>query len=873
MSPSPKKKTSKEELLKEENQHGVVLEVDINNELKTSFLSYAMSVIVSRALPDVRDGLKPVHRRILYAMNDLGVYSDRPHKKSARIVGDVIGKYHPHGDTAVYEAMVRMAQDFSFRYPLVDGQGNFGSIDGDGAAAMRYTEARLSKLSSEMLRELDRNTVDFKDNYDASESEPVVLPSRFPNLLVNGSSGIAVGMATNIPPHNLTEVISGTLALIDNPNMTIEELMKLIPAPDFPTGGTIIGVDQIRKAYLTGTGTLTIRAKVKVVKNNNRQEIIISEIPYQVNKTKMIERIAEICKNKIIDGVTDIRDESSNKNGLRVVLELRRDANSRVILNNLYRHTQLQSSFGINMIALVEGQPRLLNLKQVLEYYISHQIDVITRRTIFDLDKAKARLHIVNGLIIALANIDEVVAIIKSSRTNEEASNRMIEAFLLTEIQTRAILDMRLASLTGLQVEKLMDECVKLAETIEYLESILANDLKKRAVIKDEMSEIMNRFGDSRMSVIDYEGDIQVDEADLIPVEDVIITITSKGYAKRMGVDTYKAQKRGGRGIAATKMQSDDLLERVVSTSTHDILLFFTNLGKVYSLTAYQVPVFSRTAKGIPVVNLLNLAQDEQLAAVINVKSVDQEGFLMFATKRGMIKKTLISQFKNIRSNGIKAINLLPEDELIHVVLTDGSKDILLGASNGKAVRFSEDKIRPTNRSATGVKGIKVEGSDRLIALILVENDEDEILIITTKGYGKRTKAQEFREKGRNCKGVKFMNITTKTGIPVDLQTVSKESDLIIISDKGMVIRTHIDQISTLGRDTQGVKLINLSEGHIVSSSTIVPRSNDTEETYDENDDSLIEEESIEQTIEPVEDFEESNDSLTVEIDSDDEDL
>ena len=714
-----------DELLMEEKVDNV-LPVKIEGEVQNSFLSYAMSVIVSRALPDVRDGLKPVQRRILYAMSTLGLFSDKQHKKSARIVGDVIGKYHPHGDTAVYEAMVRMAQDFSYRYPLVDGHGNFGSVDGDGAAAMRYTEARMSKLANEMLRDINKNTVDFQENYDGTEQEPVILPSRYPNLLVNGASGIAVGMATNIPTHNLTEVIAGTLALIENPNITVEQLMEYIPAPDFPTGGIIMGLNNVKKAYLTGMGVVTVRAKIKVASMaNGKKELIVTEIPYQVNKSKLIERIADLHKDKIIDGITDLRDESSRK-GMRIVIELRKDANVNVILNNLYRHTAMQTSYSVNMIALDKGQPRLMNLKQVLECYVEHQVDVITRRTEFDLEKAKNRLHIVQGLLIALANIDEVVETIKKSETAEIAAAQLISKFLLTEIQAKAILDMKLQRLTGLEIEKLTNEAKDLEQLVEYLEGVLSSHEKKMSIIVSELSEIQSKYGDERKSEIDLSEDLEVEDEALIPEEDVIITITNKGYIKRMNVATYKTQKRGGKGITGTKMQEDDFVEKMIFTSSHDNLLFFSNFGKVYILKAYQIPVSSRTAKGLPIVNLLKFDAEESLAAVINVKSLEEEGYVVFATKKGNIKKTALIQYKNIRSSGIRAIILSEDDELVEVVRTNGKQDIIFGASNGKATRFSETEARPTNRAASGVKALKFDNGHCTVGLAVVNSDDDE---------------------------------------------------------------------------------------------------------------------------------------------------
>ncbi len=810
--------------------------INLSNVMQTSFLDYAMSVIVSRALPDVRDGLKPVHRRILFAMNELGVYSDKPHKKSARIVGDVIGKYHPHGDTAVYEAMVRMAQDFSYRYPLVDGHGNFGSVDGDGAAAMRYTEARMSKLAGEMLRDLNKNTVDFVDNYDGSEKEPAILPARFPNLLVNGASGIAVGMATSIPPHNLTEVINGTLALIENPDITVEKLMEYIPAPDFPTGATIMGLSSVKQAYLTGVGTVTVRAKVNIVNlQNGKKEIVITEIPYQVNKKRLIERIADIAKDKIIDGITDLRDES-NRKGMRIIIEIRRDANVNVILNNLYKHTQMQTTYSVNMIALDHGQPRVLNLKQILECYVKHQIEVVTRRTKYDLDKAKARLHIVEGLLIALANIDEVVATIKASKNAEEAIAQLTTKFLLTEIQAKAILDMKLQRLTGLELEKLQEEKKELHEIVDYLEDILNHHEKLMQVIVSELTEVQRKYGDDRRTGLDLSEDLEVEDADLIPEEDVIITITNRGYIKRMTVDTYRAQRRGGKGITGSKMQEDDFIEKVIYTSTHDNLLFFTNFGKVYLLKAYQIPGASRISKGLPLINLLKFEAEEKLAAVINVKSLEEPGYVIFGTKNGIIKKTELIQYKNIRSTGIRAIILGEQDELIAVARTNGTQDIIFGASNGKAACFNESEVRATNRAASGVKGIRVAEGERAIGLVAVNGEEDEITVVTEFGYGKRTPTSDFKIKGRNGKGVKYMNITEKSGRPVSLAPSTGEDDLMIITDKGMVIRTYLADISVIGRDTQGVRVIKLNEGQTVSSIAIVPHQEDVpEEDEEEN--------------------------------------
>ena len=770
-----------------------VREVDLSKEMRTSFLSYAMSVLVSRALPDVRDGMKPVHRRILYVMNDLGITSDKGYKKSARIVGEVMGKYHPHGDTAIYESMVRMAQDFSYRYPLVDGQGNFGSIDGDSAAAMRYTEARMSKIASELLRDLNKNTVDFQDNYDGNEKEPVVLPSRFPNILVNGATGIAVGMATSIPPHNLGEVIDALLALIKNPDISIEGLMNFIKGPDFPTGGCIMGLSQVRKAYMTGNGAITIRAKCDIHDmGNGKSEIIVTEIPYMVNKSRLIERIAEVVNNKTIEGIVNLQDES-NRDGIRLVIELRRDVNPSVILNNLYKHTQLQSTFSVNMLALDKGQPKVLNLKEVLECYSRHQVEVITRRTQYDLERAEARAHIIEGLLIALADIDEVVQTIKKSKTTEDAINGLMKNFLLTELQSKAILEMRLQRLVGLEVEKLKEELVELKKNIANLKDILKHHSRKLDIIIEELKDIKERFNEVRKTEISLSDDLVIEDADLIPVEDVIITVTNKGYVKRMTVDTYKAQNRGGKGITGAKLADDDFVERVLFTSTHDDLLFFSSLGKVFKLKAFQIPYTSRTAKGLPIVNLLNFEENERIATVMNINMEEQkEGFFIFATRQGIVKKTEISAFDNIRANGIKAILLNDDDELFKVAVTDGEKDIVLGASNGKGIRFSESDIRPMGRISAGVRGLKVEEGERMVGMAIVNTDGDEIVIVTENGYGKRTNVDAFRVQVRGGKGVKSLNITKKNGKMIALTTVRGDEDLLVITDKGMVIRTQI---------------------------------------------------------------------------------
>jgi len=825
----------------EEERPANIREVDLTREMKTSFLSYAMSVIVARALPDVRDGMKPVHRRILYAMNDLGLHADKPFKKSARIVGEVMGKYHPHGDSAIYDSMVRMAQDFSYRYPLVEGHGNFGSIDGDGAAAMRYTEAKMSKIAMEMLRDLNKNTVDFVDNYDGSEKEPAVLPCKFPNLLVNGATGIAVGMATNIPPHNLTEVTDGLLALIKNPEISIEGLMNYIKGPDFPTGGTIMGLSQLRKAYLTGNGAITVRAKTQIEElDNGKQAIVITEIPFQVNKTRLIERIADTVKGKKIDGITGLQDES-NREGMRIVVELRRDVNPNVILNNLYKHTQLQMTFGINMLVLVDGQPQVLNLKEILEHYLKHQIEIVTRRTQFDLDKAEARAHVLEGLQIALANIDEVIQLIKKSETTEIAAENLVSSFALTETQAKAILDMRLQRLTGLEVDKIKAELLETKKFIADCQDILQNHNRKLAIIVSELTDIRTRFGDERKTEINLSDDLEIEDEDLIPVEDVIITITNRGYVKRMTVDKYRPQNRGGKGVTGAKMLEDDFVEMILYTSSHDTILFFSNFGKVYRLKAYQIPAYGRTAKGLPVVNLLNFEENEQLAAVLNVNHEGaKDGYLVFATRQGLIKKTEVSSFNNIRTNGIKAIILREGDELLEVGLTDGEKDIILGTSAGKAIRFSESDIRPMGRIAAGVRGIKVEDDEEVVGMAIVNTDGDEIVIVTEKGYGKRTNVDAFRVQIRGGKGVKALNMTDKNGRMVALETVRGDEDLMVITDKGIVIRTHLDQILTVGRDTQGVCIIKLNEGHLVSSIAVVPRSEDEDEFDDEYKEEIV---------------------------------
>lgn len=813
---------------------GLVKEINISSEMKSSFLNYAMSVIVSRALPDIRDGLKPVQRRILYAMNDLNMTASSAHKKSARIVGEVIGKYHPHGDSSVYDAMVRMAQPFNYRMPLIDGHGNFGSVDGDGAAAMRYTEARMSKLAGELVADLDKNTVDFIDNYDGSESEPSVLPARYPNLLVNGSTGIAVGMATNIPPHNLAEVIDGMFAYMNNEDITIAELMEHIKGPDFPTGGQILGLTGLRQAYETGKGLIAVRATTEIISHKNKNSIIVHEIPYQVNKTTLIERIAEIAKNKIVDGITDLRDES-NRKGMRIVIELRRDVNPHVMLNNLYKYTQLQSSFGINMIALVKGQPMMVTLKDVLINYVEHQVEVVQRRTIFDLEKAEARAHILEGLLKALHDIDHAIEIIKKASTGEEARDALIAEYDLSDIQARAILDMRLQRLTGLEIGKIELEASELVVKIDDFKDIIRSHERKTQIIKDELQIIKDKYQDQRQTEINLHEDLSIENEDLIPVEDVIITVTNNGYIKRMKVDQYKSQNRGGVGMSGIKVHEDDYVEHILMTSTHDYHLFFTNKGRVYKIKGYQIPEASRTAKGLPIVNLLDFDKDETLANFTSVKDFEAEdAFLTFVTKKGVVKRTHISEYQHIRNNGIIALSLREKDELITVRLTDGKKDILLGASNGKAIRFNEQDVRTMGRTASGVRGMSLSGEDQIIGATLIESDDQEVLVVTENGYGKRTVANEYRCQMRGGKGVKTLNVTEKNGRLCALKAVTDDDDLIVVSDKGVVIRTHVDQISRTKRATQGVRVIKLRPDHHVATIALVPKQEDEEEIVDQ---------------------------------------
>jgi len=804
-----------------------IQDVNISNEMKESFLNYAMSVIVSRALPDVKDGLKPVHRRILYGMSELNMAPNGGYKKSARLVGDVMGKYHPHGDGSIYDAMVRMAQDFSYRYMLVDGHGNFGSIDGDGAAAMRYTEARMAKITGEMLKDINKNTIDYRDNYDGSEQEPVVLPARFPNLLVNGATGIAVGMATNIPPHNLGEVIDGILALIDNPDMEIDEVMEYIKGPDFPTGGELLGLSGLRQAYFEGKGSVVMRSKCDIVEQKTgKKSIIVTEIPYQVNKSKLIDKIAQLAKDKKVEGITDLRDES-NRKGIRIVIEVRKDINADVLLNNLFKYTYLQSSFGINMIALVNGEPQKLNIKQMLEYYLAHQIDVTVRRTQFDLDKAEARHHIVIGLLIALDNIERIIEIIRAAKTDEIAQEALIKEFELSEIQAKAILDMRLRRLTGLEKEKLIEEKQTLEITIDDLKEILESKDRQHQIIIDELSEVRRKYSDDRRTYINTTDSLSIEDEDLIPVEDVIITISNKGYVKRITADTYRTQNRGGKGLTGQKTYEDDFIEHILFTSTHDTITFFSNVGKVYRMKGYQIPSAGRTAKGLPLVNLLKFGEGESLATVLRISEFKEGEYLIFGTKKGLVKRTDIRMYANIRSNGLRAIDLREGDELLKVRISNGSQDIIMGASNGKAIRFNEKDVRPMGRVTSGVRGIRVEVDEEVIGLTVVNDERKELLVVTDKGYGKRTDINDYRLQTRGGKGVKTLNITDKNGNPVSLRSVSEAEDLVIITDGGMIIRMAVEQISQIGRATQGVRLITLSEDQTVSSVALVPKTDE----------------------------------------------
>lgn len=799
-----------------------LVNVNLTREMKTSFIDYAMSVIVARALPDVRDGLKPVHRRILYGMNELGVTPDKPHKKSARITGDVMGKYHPHGDSSIYEAMVRMAQWWSYRYMLVDGHGNFGSMDGDGAAAQRYTEARMSKIALEMLRDINKNTVDFVDNYDANEREPLVLPARFPNLLVNGATGIAVGMATNIPPHNLGETIDAVKLVMDNPEVTTKELMEVLPGPDFPTGALVMGKSGIYKAYETGKGSIVLRSRTEIeVTKTGRERIVVTEFPYMVNKTKVHEHIVRLVQEKRIEGITAVRDES-NREGVRFIIEVKRDASANVILNNLFKMTQMQTSFGFNMLAIQNGVPKILSLRQILDAYIEHQKEVVTRRTQFDKEKAEARAHILEGLLIALDHIDEVIRIIRASETDEEAQAELMSKFNLSERQSQAILDMRLRRLTGLERDKIQSEYDELIALIADLADILAKPERVAQIIKEELDEVKRKFGDKRRTELMVGEVLTLEDEDLIEESDVLITLSNKGYIKRLDQDEFTAQKRGGRGVQGTGVKDDDFVRELVSTSTHDHLLFFTNKGRVYRLKGYEIPEYGRTAKGLPVVNLLKLDEGESIQTIINVDSErSDDAYLFFTTRAGIVKRTSVKEFANIRQNGLKALNLKDEDELINVLLTQEDMDIIIGTKLGYAVRFNQSTVRSMSRSATGVRGVNLREGDTVVGASVITN-QDEVLIITEKGYGKRTVATEYPTKGRAGKGMKTANVTDKNGPLAGLLTVTGDEDLMIITDKGVMIRTNVANISQTGRSTMGVKVMRLDQdAKIVTFTTV----------------------------------------------------
>lgn len=786
--------------------------VNLTNEMKNSFIDYAMSVIVARALPDVRDGLKPVHRRILYGMNELGITPDKPHKKSARITGDVMGKYHPHGDSAIYEAMVRMAQWWSYRHMLVDGHGNFGSMDGDGAAAQRYTEARMSKIALEMLRDINKNTVDFADNYDSSEREPEVLPARFPNLLVNGTTGIAVGMATNIPPHNLGETIDAVKLVMDNPDVTTREIMEVLPGPDFPTGAMVMGKSGIHRAYETGKGSIVLRSRTEIEEyGNGRERIVVTEFPYMVNKSKVQEHIVKLVQEKRIEGITAVRDES-NREGVRFVIEVRRDASANVILNNLFKQTQMQTNFSFNMLAIQNGVPKILSVRQILESYIEHQKEVVTRRTQFDKEKAEARAHILEGLLIALDHIDEVIRIIRNSETDALAQAELMERFDLSERQSQAILDMRLRRLTGLERDKIQSEYDELVSLIADLIDILAKPERVVSIIKEELEEVKRKHADPRRTELMVGEVLSLEDEDLIEEADVLITLSNQGYIKRLAQDEFQAQKRGGRGVQGTGVKDDDFVRELVSTSTHDHLLFFTNKGRVYRLKGYEIPEYGRTAKGLPVVNLLKLEENESIQTIINVtKDQAADYYLFFATRQGIVKRTNVNEFSNIRQNGLKALNLKDDDELINVFLTDGQADVIMGTKFGYSVRFAETDVRNMGRTATGVRGIKLREGDHLVGATIVSDDQ-EVLVLSEKGYGKRTPASEYPTKGRGGKGIITLKVADKNGPLAGLTTVQGNEDIMVITDTGVIIRTSIANISQTGRSTMGVKVMRLDE-------------------------------------------------------------
>ena len=809
----------------EQEMPGRITDVNLTSQMRNSFLDYAMSVIVSRALPDVRDGLKPVQRRILYGMNELGVTPDKPYKKSARIVGDVMGKFHPHGDSSIYEGLVRMAQDFSYRYMLVDGHGNFGSVDGDGAAAMRYTEAKMSKIAVEMLRDINKDTVDFQDNYDGTEKEPAVLPARFPNLLVNGASGIAVGMATNIPTHNLGEVISAIHMLMNNPDVTVAELMKALPGPDFPTGGVVMGKAGIRQAYESGQGSIIVRAKVEIEEQKNgKQRIVVHEIPYMVNKAKLIERIANLAREKEIDGITDVNDET-DREGMRIVIDVRRDASAEVILNNLYKMTLMQTTYNFNMLAIVKGAPKILSLKEILQYYLEHQEEVVRRRTEFDLKKAQNRAHIVAGLRIALDHIDAIINIIRSSETSELAKQRLMDDYSLSDRQAQAILDLRLVRLTGLEREKIEDEYQKLVAAIADYKDILAHQERINQIIYDELMEIQNKFGDERRTELQV-GDISnIEDEDLIEEEDIIVTLTHNGYVKRLPVDEFKAQNRGGRGVKGMGVHSDDFIEHLVASSTHDLLLFFTNTGKVFAMKGYEIPEYGRAAQGIPIINLLDVVGKEKVTAVINgaQREDDLQKDLFFVTRQGTVKRTPVTEFKNIRSNGLKAINLHEGDELINVAIVDDDQNMILGTHLGYAATFKVSAVRSMGRSAAGVRGARLRDGDYLIGAAPL-NEDDQVLVISEKGYGKKTPVSEYPIKGRGGLGIKTVNVTEKNGPLAGLTTVQGDEDLMVVTDKGVIIRFGVESVSQTGRSAIGVHLIKMDADSVVATMTKVEK-------------------------------------------------
>ena len=809
--------------------------VNLTNEMKSSFIDYAMSVIVSRALPDVRDGLKPVHRRILYGMNELGITPDKPHKKSARITGDVMGKYHPHGDSAIYEAMVRMAQWWSYRHMLVDGHGNFGSMDGDGAAAQRYTEARMSKIALEMLRDINKNTVNFADNYDSSEREPEVLPARFPNLLVNGTTGIAVGMATNIPPHNLGETIDAVKLVMDNPEVTTREIMEVLPGPDFPTGALVMGKSGIHRAYETGKGSITLRSRTEIEEyGNGRERIVVTEFPYMVNKSKVQEHIVRLVQEKRIDGITAVRDES-NREGVRFVIEVRRDASANVILNNLFKQTQLQTNFSFNMLAIQNGVPKILSVRQILESYIEHQKEVVTRRTQFDKEKAEARAHILEGLLIALDHIDEVIRIIRNSETDAIAQAELMAKFNLSERQSQAILDMRLRRLTGLERDKIQSEYDELIALIADLADILAKPERVILIIKEELDEVKRKYADERRTELMVGEVLSLEDEDLIEESDVLITLSNQGYIKRLAQDEFHAQKRGGRGVQGTGVKDDDFVRELVSTSTHDRLLFFTNKGRVYRLKGYEIPEYGRTAKGLPVINLLKLEENESIQTIINVTKEQEDGhYLFFATRQGIVKRTSVSEFGNIRQNGLKALNLKEDDELINVFLTDGQADVIMGTKFGYTVRFTETAVRGMSRIATGVKGITLRDGDQVVGATMISDDQ-EVLVLSEKGFGKRTPASEYPTKGRGGKGIITMKVAEKNGPLAGLITVSGTEDIMVITDTGVIIRTSVANISQTGRSTMGVKVMKLDQEAKIMTFALVDAAEGEENTEEED--------------------------------------